>query len=343
MDKRYQVFVSSTYADLREERQAVIKTVIEADCIPAGMELFPAADEEQLTFIKRIIDDCDYYLLIIGGRYGSVTETGISYTEQEYDYAVEKGLKVIALIHGKPEDIPWGKSEQDPVLRERLQKFKDKVSTGRLVKFWKDSAELPGLVALSLVQTMKMFPAVGWVRANKAANVEVLGEINVLRKMNEELRAERTLYERRLHELTSIPVVQDLAGLDEEIKVGGTFWNTSYRDYRDWSHTTTWRKIFGYLSPYLVSHPNAATVKEILKSALFKASRTDGTHENLDDQDFQTIGVQLRALGLVNIEYTPTTSGGMGLFWTFTPKGERLMMDLRTVKAKGSVADDKSK
>src|SRR5216683_8241641 len=99
MDKRYQVFVSSTFADLKEERQAVIRTLIEMDCIPAGMELFPAADEEQFTFIKRVIDDCDYYLLIIGGRYGSVDESGISYTEQEYEYAVSRGLKVIALLH----------------------------------------------------------------------------------------------------------------------------------------------------------------------------------------------------------------------------------------------------
>jgi Domain of unknown function (DUF4062) len=43
MDKRYQVLVSSAYADLKDERQAVIKTVIEAGYIPAGMELFPAA------------------------------------------------------------------------------------------------------------------------------------------------------------------------------------------------------------------------------------------------------------------------------------------------------------
>jgi hypothetical protein len=92
MDKRYQVFISSTYADLKAERQDVIQTVIEANCIPAGMELFPAADEAQLAFIKRVIDDCDYYLLIIGGRYGSVDESGISYTEQEYDYAVSHGL-----------------------------------------------------------------------------------------------------------------------------------------------------------------------------------------------------------------------------------------------------------
>ena len=109
MVKRYQVFVSSTYADLKDERRRVIQTVMELDCIPVGMELFPAADEEQFEFIKRVIDDCDYYLLIIGGRYGSTTEAGISYTEQAYDYAISRCLKVIALLYENPNNIPLGK------------------------------------------------------------------------------------------------------------------------------------------------------------------------------------------------------------------------------------------
>ena len=62
MDKRYQVFVSSTYSDLKDERSAIIQALMEIDCIPAGMELFPAADEEQFKFIKSVIDDCDYYI-----------------------------------------------------------------------------------------------------------------------------------------------------------------------------------------------------------------------------------------------------------------------------------------
>ena len=129
MEKRYQVFVSSTYADLKEERQHVIQALMEMDCIPAGMELFPAADEEQWEFIKKVIDDCDYYLLVIGGRYGSTTDNGISYTEKEFDYAVEQGLKVVALIHGSPQEVPFGKSEKDPAMREKLLACKKKVMT----------------------------------------------------------------------------------------------------------------------------------------------------------------------------------------------------------------------
>jgi len=188
MDKRYQVFVSSTYADLKEERQKVMHALMQMDCIPAGMELFPAADEEQLQFIKRIIDDCDYYLLIIGGRYGSITAQGISYTEQEYEYALERKIKVIAFLHKNPEQISFDKSEKAPELREKLENFRSKVATGRLVKYWQNIEELPGLVALSLTSTIKSFPAIGWIRADKVSNEELLTEINELRKENEQLQ-----------------------------------------------------------------------------------------------------------------------------------------------------------
>ena len=210
MSKRYQVFVSSTYADLKEERRKVIQTLMEMDCIPAGMELFPAADEEQFEFIKRVIDDCDYYLLIIGGRYGSTTPEGVSYTEKEYDYAIESGLKVIALLHEDPDQLPVGKSDIDPVLRDRLKRFREKVATNRLVKVWKFAEELPGLVALSLSKTIKMNPATGWIRADAASNEQLLTEINDLRKENQQFRAAQAKASAQTK-----PLVNDLAGLDE--------------------------------------------------------------------------------------------------------------------------------
>lgn len=112
-EKRYQVFVSSTFADLREEREVVFDALMKINCIPAGMENFPAFDEEQLEFIKHVIDDSDYYVLIIGGRYGSLTEDGISYTEKEYDYAMSKGIPILPFIHRNPSDISVGKTDQD--------------------------------------------------------------------------------------------------------------------------------------------------------------------------------------------------------------------------------------
>lgn len=327
MDKRYQVFVSSTYADLKDERQHVIQALMEMDCIPAGMELFPAADEEQWEFIKKVIDDCDYYLLIIGGRYGSTTPDGISYTEKEFDYAVQNGLKVVALIHGEPDDIPFGKSEQDPALREKLFQFKDKVMYGRLVKFWKTAKELPGLVALSLTKTIKMYPAIGWVRANHATSEELLLEINNVRKKNSEL-------EEQIKNQKPDPAVSlnNLADIDSPFSVN---WS-----YRSGNPTTTkkqvtdisWREMFGIISPYLEQYFNEELVKSKLAASIKDRSARNGYSASINDQDFKTIGLQFRAYGLIQTNYLKTTAGNMATFWKLTDKGEKLMLELRIVR-----------
>ena len=48
--KRYQVFVSSTYKDLVEERSAVTSCLLDNDCIPIGMEQFPAMPISQWDY-----------------------------------------------------------------------------------------------------------------------------------------------------------------------------------------------------------------------------------------------------------------------------------------------------
>lgn len=48
MNKRYQVFLSSTYVDLKEEREEILRILLKLNCFPAGMELFPAIDEERM-------------------------------------------------------------------------------------------------------------------------------------------------------------------------------------------------------------------------------------------------------------------------------------------------------
>src|ERR1700704_3456743 len=106
MEKRYQIFVSSTYSDLVDERQDAIKAILDLGHIPAGMEGFPAIDIEQLKYIKKVIDQCDYYILIVAGRYGSVDVDGISFTEKEYQYAVETGKVVLAFVFEHPELLP---------------------------------------------------------------------------------------------------------------------------------------------------------------------------------------------------------------------------------------------
>lgn len=97
--KKLQVFVSSTFSDLIKERQAAVEAILTAGHIPAGMELFTAGDESQMEVIKQWIDESDIYLLILGGRYGSIEPiTGKSYTQLEYEYALSKGKPFFACV-----------------------------------------------------------------------------------------------------------------------------------------------------------------------------------------------------------------------------------------------------
>ena len=89
--RMFSLFISSTYEDLREERQALMGVALESSFIPVGMEQFHAAPVTQWDVITRMIDECDFYLLMIGGRYGSIdAAAGISYTEKEYAQLTEE-------------------------------------------------------------------------------------------------------------------------------------------------------------------------------------------------------------------------------------------------------------
>ena len=118
---KYQVFISSTYSDLSKERKRVLDILLMADCIPAGMENFVATDDEQFNVIKKVIDMCDYYVLILGKRYGSVNEkTGISYTEMEYNYAIDKGIPVLVFALDDSVELDDEKVEKDDIKRGRV-------------------------------------------------------------------------------------------------------------------------------------------------------------------------------------------------------------------------------
>lgn len=330
MEKRYQVFVSSTYIDLKDERQQVLQALMEMDCIPAGMELFPAADEEQWEFIKRVIDDCDYYLLIIGGKYGSLSTEGISYTEKEYDYAVDQGIKIVALLHSDPDELSGKKIEIDPEAREKLSQFREKASNGRLVKFWDRADQLAGLVALSLTKTIKMYPAVGWIRADQGDSTNLLMQLNELRQKNETLLLENQTLKQEINSDTG-----DYSSGDEVIHLQGIYRINYEGPNRAWDFDVSWNQILSFIGPHLLGYKNDAVVNSQLAKSTLKANdfNADGySSTKVEEEVFQTVKMQLLALGYVEVKSLQTKQGGSALFWIITPKGKKCLLDVRTIR-----------
>jgi hypothetical protein len=188
MKTKYQIFVSSTYEDLKEERDLVIKAVLEMGHIPVGMEMFSAGDEEQWKLIKRQIEDCDYYVVIVAFRYGSLA-VDFSYTEMEYDYAVSLGIPTLGFIITDGVQWPSGKIDKDSQKVTKLNMFKEKVKS-RIVSFWSEKNDLYGKVSIALMKQFNTSPRIGWVRANEHAGPEILKEISRLSNENSVLRKE---------------------------------------------------------------------------------------------------------------------------------------------------------
>ena len=95
MEIKYKVFISSTYDDMIKERDVVFQTLLKNGYIIGGMELFTGDNIEKFEVIKRDIQDCDIFVLILGGRYGTIcNETGKSFIEMEYDYAKSLNIPV---------------------------------------------------------------------------------------------------------------------------------------------------------------------------------------------------------------------------------------------------------
>lgn len=189
--KRYQIFISSTYNDLKEERQAVLQSVLKLRHIPVGMEHFVATNEEQFNYIKRLLDETDYYVVIIGNRYGSQADDGISYTEKEFDYAVNLGIPVIACIHSNPDALPVNKSGTKSSERQKLNKFRNKVMHHRMVSYfsWENPSDLSAEIAVALINTISDYPRPGWERVISYENSDLLNQINDLRIENNKLKA----------------------------------------------------------------------------------------------------------------------------------------------------------
>jgi cell division protein ZapA (FtsZ GTPase activity inhibitor) len=331
MDKRYQVFVSSTFKDLEDERKAVMQTLMKMDCIPAGMEFFPAMDEETFEFIKTIIDDCDYYLIIVGGRYGTLTKDGISFTEKEYDYAISKGLKVIALMHSNPDALSVEKSDIGKSVKTKLEAFKKKVKAGRLVDFWSNSSEIPGKVALNVQSAIKRYPAIGWVRANQVASIEILEEINNLRKENEEIRKAKNL------ESPKNMLLEEIADLDEEFEFnielnqldrGGYV----YRKISGKTFLVTWKELFLLISPALTTNQSGNTVHDLISNHYYPHQEQEVV-SSLNPRDMDTIKIQFLAYGFIEIEAGINNQES----WCLTEQGRRTMLIHRAVKSQKSL------
>lgn len=343
MDKRYQVFISSTFTDLKEERQAVLKAVLELDHMPAGMELFPASDDSAWQLIRDVIDGSDYYVVIVGGRYGSLDENGLGYTEKEYDHAVQIKKPVIALLHAEPGALPRDKTETDDAAWRKLQAFRAKVEKKHTCVYWKSAEDLKAKVIVGLTSAVKRHPAVGWVRSDQVPTGSTLADVLALRNRVAELEAEA-----KATALIPPQGTEELEHGDDIFQIDLRFMARNPEIYLDAPQFTgkiplTWNEIFAGVAPTMISEASEEDLHSAFRDYFERRTRESYERDKkvkgrelvefeFRDDEIETCIVQFRALGLIRESVKQRSLKDTNTYWRLTPYGDHLMTQLRAIR-----------
>jgi len=309
MAKKYQVFISSTFDDLKEHRDAVVKAVLQLGHLPVGMEMFNAGDQTQWETIKSYIDSSDYYLVVLAHRYGTKDpESGLSYTETEYDYAGEQGIPRLGFVIEK--GATWPADMVEAKAKKKLDAFKSKVGKARVIKFWNTIDKLAYHVSLSLSNEITINPRTGWVRATEAASPQVAEELARLSKENKEYANKLSFFQGQ-DELAFL--IDIISNEFSSIPVGVIEAHVSY------------------LELFMIACSNQEN-PHTLKLYHIVLAKLDA----IINDDFQWIKhgfEELARLSLLSVTRSP--NGSDNSYWTLTEKGRSLYIKLRYPQLNG--------
>jgi hypothetical protein len=333
MEKKHQIFISSTFTDLKAERQAAVEAVLAAGHIPAGMELFAAGDESQMEVIQRWIDDSDVYMLILGGRYGSLhPSTGLSYTEHEYEYALSTGKPFFALVLTENaielKKAELGDDANETMNLEKYADFRQKVLS-KISKLVEDCKDIKIGVLESIRLLERKYSLHGWVRS------DTLPEMPPLLKQLSTLTEENSILKAKMAEapVTSLADGQiKLADLQDKVTVGMEFKSGYDHPARGHKENLSWAEIFSLISPKLLAGQDDDNMKNYIARQILEYKGFHPYSCKVIEQDFQAIKIHLMAINLIDVQYTSTIEGGAALFWNLTPLGKQTLLELRAAR-----------
>lgn len=335
-EKRYQVFVSATYLDLIQERAMVMQGLMALGCLPVGMDMHSTGAGAWPT-IKKLIDDCDYYLLLLGSRYGSLSPSGVSYAHMEYVYATTKQKPILVLLHEAPDSRPRELQETTAEGKVKFQDFRNTLLKGLHAR-WNNPKDLDLALKRHLPALIQNRPMPGWVRAGVAGGAEQERELSALHQRVVDLEGEREQW------LSLQARSQgELAFGDDEFELlyackayaGGNCEAMSVRG------RMSWKQIFQAVAPFLLEPISEETMLDKLVARVAEQALSDVqrlkpkahavTEITLHPQTFGTIKVQLRMLGLIRRVVRPGEPASKP-FWALTMLGEQHMTSIMAVR-----------
>jgi len=257
---------------------------------------------------------------------------------------------IIAFLYKDPGTLQVNKTESTEEGKKKLIAFRDLVQK-KMCKYWMSPAELGSVASRSLIQLIKSNPGIGWIKADQISSEEATKEILRLRQLVDELQT--NINKSRItppKDIEQLAQGNDVTLINVRISaIRGQEWNPQDSgNFKD-RLPTTWNKIFSAIGPILIdecsekklrSHLNSFvssefSVNEFNSETLKEIKNRNLKIQNLsiEENDFQTIKIQLRALGLMTMSQRKNRSvKDTATYWTLTPYGDEIMNRLRAIK-----------
>lgn len=294
INRKLQIFISSTFEDLKDERQAAVEAVLKAGHIPAGMELFKASDRSQMETIKKWINQSDIYMLILGGRYGSIEpESGKSYTHVEYEYAISRNIPFFAVVLKNEYLEKKAKKDANAIESVKDEKYIDfkKIVLNKMVKEIVDLKDIQLAVHESLRVFEDEYTFSGWVPGD-------LIESGVPYSINSNRKKSITELKNQIKLLNEQIEVLELKRIEQILSKKVAFYKQSFNNGKlDENSTVSLLKIFVFIV-YLMKN------KRLTKRSLLKKIKNEfGKDVFIVNTDIEKILIQFVDLGLIKEEF----------------------------------------
>ncbi|MEN3979334.1 DUF4062 domain-containing protein [Acinetobacter sp. CWB-B33] len=324
LDKRYQVFISTSGAEMQPERMVLAQTLV-------GMGFFSWGLEQRTplstAFARRQIDDCDYVVVLLGSSYGEQSVSGVGYMHLEYIYAVTKQKPIIVFMHDEPAAREAALHDDKPELRDKFQEFRkllqnevDQVFTYRSLR------DLEMAVRFNLPQMLERYPVLGWVRPQ---NTQVLqDEIDQLKNKLEQLETESG--KREVDPFLSLPKVSMHEFFSFEYRMHA-YQDGNFKELKI-QKKMTWAQLLSVLGSTFV-HP---TPEEFFSKRMNEYLNETGLQDaRMDMPRAHAVAraqVNIRALHSIKMQMRQNEwiiqSGRddrQRMLWQVTPKAQKLM------------------
>ena len=324
LDKRYQVFISTSGSEMQPERIVLAQTLVGMGFFSWGLEqrtpLSPA-------FARRQIDDCDYVVILLGSAYGEQSVSGVGYMHLEYIYAVTKQKPIIVFMHEEPSARDGALHDDKPELREKFQEFRkllqnevDQVFTYRSMR------DLEMAVRFNLPQMLERSPVLGWVRPQ---NIQVLqDEIDHLKSKLEQLETEAG--KREVDPFLSLPKVSMHEPFSFEYRMHA-YQDGNFKELKI-QKKLTWAQLLSILGTTFVHPTPEEFFSKRMNEYLNETGIQDARVEMPRAHAVARAQINIRALHSIKMQMRQNEwiiqSGRddrQRMLWQITPKAQKLM------------------